>query len=38
MDAIHLACAIEWGADLFLTADHHQYTAAQNANLAVQLV
>lgn len=38
MDAIHVACAIEWGADLFVTADNRQHTAAQSANLNAQLV
>lgn len=38
MDALHVACAIEWKADLFVSADHRQITAAQNANVITQLV
>jgi hypothetical protein len=38
MDALHVAGAVEWEADLFVTADHRQLAAAQKANLNVQLV
>jgi hypothetical protein len=38
MDAIHLAWAIEWVAELFVTADQRQFTAVQNAGLAAHLV
>lgn len=38
MGAVHIACAIEWQADLFVTADHRQIAAAQNANLVTQIV
>lgn len=38
MDSLHIACALEWRADLFVTADQRQRTAAQNAGLLSQLV
>ena len=38
MDALHIAGAVEWGADLFVTADRRQFTAAQKANLKSQLL
>ncbi len=38
MDALHVACAIEWPADLFVSSDHRQLSAAQNAGLTTQLV
>jgi predicted nucleic acid-binding protein len=37
-DALHIACAIIWQANLFVSADERQITAAQNAGLKVQLV
>ncbi|MBR9981965.1 MAG: type II toxin-antitoxin system VapC family toxin [Desulfatitalea sp.] len=33
MDALHVACALEWKADIFVTADRRQLVAAQNAGL-----
>lgn len=33
MDALHLACALEWQADLFATSDKRQLEAAMNAGL-----
>lgn len=33
MDALHLACAIEWGADVFASADARQLAAARRAGL-----
>lgn len=33
MDALHIACAIEWGADLFVSADKQQLTASGIAGL-----
>lgn len=33
MDALHVACALEWKADLFITSDRRQWIAAQNAGL-----
>ena len=36
MDALHVACALEWKADLFVTSDRRQYNAAQNSNLQAE--
>lgn len=33
MDSLHIACALEWGADLFASADARQLTAARKAGL-----
>jgi predicted nucleic acid-binding protein len=33
MDALHVACALEWGADVFASADARQLTAAKRAGL-----
>jgi uncharacterized protein len=33
MDAIHVACALEWHAELFASADRRQVEAARNAGL-----
>jgi predicted nucleic acid-binding protein len=33
MDALHVACALEWKADLFVTSDRRQFLAAHNAGL-----
>jgi predicted nucleic acid-binding protein len=33
MDALHVACAVEWQAELFVTSDRRQEKAAQNAKL-----
>jgi uncharacterized protein len=33
MDALHIACALEWKADLFITSDKKQFEAAINAGL-----
>lgn len=38
MDALHIACAIEWGADLFVSSDKAQLTAAKKAGLSVKSV
>ena len=38
MDALHLACAAEWGADVFATSDIRQFNAAVSEGLyAVQI-
>ena len=38
MDALHLACAAEWGADVFATSDTRQFNAAVSEGLyAVQI-
>lgn len=33
MDALHVACALEWGADLFVSSDKRQVAAAKKAGL-----
>lgn len=38
MDALYAACALEWYADLFVTADRKQWNAAPNAGLVVEWV
>jgi predicted nucleic acid-binding protein len=38
MDALHIACAVEWGAELFVTADKRQASAAKRAGLLTRLV
>ena len=37
-DALHVACAIEWGADLFVSSDKRQITAARQAGLKTRAV
>lgn len=36
MDALHIACALEWGADVFASADARQLAAAKRAGLKTQ--
>lgn len=38
MDALHLACALEWKADLFVTSDRRQLIAAQKAGLQTEFL
>ena len=38
MDSFHVACALEWRADLFVTADKRQLTAARNAGVPAEFV
>ena len=38
MDALHIACALEWGAELFVSSDKKQLTAAERAGLPIQKV
>ena len=38
MDALHIACALESGADLFVSADKKQITAARKAGLETKYV
>ncbi|MCP4623598.1 MAG: type II toxin-antitoxin system VapC family toxin, partial [bacterium] len=38
MDALHIACALEWQAELFVTADKRQLKAAQNAGLLTEYI
>lgn len=36
MDALHVACALEWKADLFVTSDRKQLNAATNSGLQAE--
>lgn len=36
MDALHVACAIEWNAELFVTSDRRQFDAAINSGLQTE--
>ncbi|RPI74505.1 MAG: PIN domain-containing protein [Desulfobacteraceae bacterium] len=36
MDSLHVACALEWQAQLFVTADQRQYQAARNSGLQAE--
>lgn len=38
MDALHIACALESGADLFVSSDKKQITAARKAGLQTKYV
>jgi uncharacterized protein len=38
MDALHVACALEWQADLFVTSDKRQWMAARNSGLRSEYV
>ena len=38
LDALHVACAFEWQADLFVTSDKKQFKAAINAELHSEFV
>lgn len=38
MESLHVACALEWGADLFITSDRKQFTAARNSGLRVEYI
>jgi len=38
MDALHIACALEWQAGLFVTADRRQLMAADNAGLQTEYI
>jgi len=38
MDAFHVACALEWQTDLFVTADKRQLVAAKNAGLLTEFI
>jgi len=37
-DALHIACALEWEAELFVSADKRQISAAKRAGLHTKLV
>lgn len=38
MDALHIACALEWQAELFVTADRRQHEAAKNSGLLSEFI
>jgi predicted nucleic acid-binding protein len=38
LDAMHVACALEWGADLFVTSDRRQFMAATNTGLRAEYI
>ncbi len=38
MDVFHIACALEWQADLFVTSDKKQFAAAVNAGISSEFV
>ena len=38
MDALHIACAVEWGAHLFVSSDKKQLSAARRAGLRTHAV
>jgi len=38
MDALHIACAMEWQAELFVTADRRQLNATQNSGLLTEYI
>jgi predicted nucleic acid-binding protein len=38
LDAIHIACALEWEADLFVSSDERQVDAAINSGLQVKFI
>ena len=38
LDALHVACALEWQADLFVTSDNRQFKAAINTELHSEFI
>ncbi len=38
LDALHVACAVEWGAELFVSSDRRQLAAATQAGLKTRAV
>ena len=38
LDALHVACALEWRADLFVTSDRRQFMAATNTGLRAEYI
>ena len=38
VDALHIACALEWQTDLFVTSDKKQLIAAKNAGLLTEFI
>ena len=37
-DALHVACALEWQADRFVTSDRRQFAAAMNTGLRAEYI
>lgn len=38
LDAFHIACALEWQADLFVSSDERQVTAGMKSGLKVEFI
>jgi predicted nucleic acid-binding protein len=38
MDALHIACALEWRAELFVSSDKQQIMAAEKSGLITKLI
>jgi uncharacterized protein len=38
LDALHVACALEWQADLFVTSDRRQFMAAMKTGLHAEYI
>ena len=38
MDALHIACALEWGAQLFVSSDKRQLSAARRSGMKIHQV
>ena len=38
MDALHVACALEWQAELFVTADKRQLKAARKSGINTEYI
>ena len=38
LDSLHVACALEWKADLFITSDRRQFMAAKNSGLHAEYI
>ena len=38
LDSLHVACALEWRADLFITSDRRQFIAAKNSGLPAEYI
>jgi len=38
MDALHVACALEWGAEMFVSSDKQQIIAAGKSGLITKLI
>jgi uncharacterized protein len=38
LDSLHVACALEWKADLFITSDKRQFMAAKHSGLPAEYI